>query len=333
MAPELIKGLLREGYKMLISGPSMAGKSYLLIELAIALAEGRKWLQWDCQSGPVLYVNLELDENSCRHRFKDVYKAMGIAPAHINNIDLWNLRGKSMKMTELTPKLIRRAKKKNYKSIIIDPIYKVITGDENSADQMAAFCNQFDRVATELSCAVIYCHHHSKGAQGGKKAIDRASGSGVFARDPDAVLDMIELPLTEEITEQQVNKGLCAVMDEYMKARKFDLDEFPEDMRLNSKQYRDFCQNKLDEWQWKALTGKLDAEQAACASMTGWRIEGTLREFAAFDPLSLWFRWPIHLMDLSDTLKNIDPETETSGWQQMIERKKKVASSKASNLS
>ena len=50
---------------------------------------------------------------------------------------------------------------------MIDPIYKIITGDENSADQMAAFCNQFDRVATELGCAVVYCHHHSKGAQGG----------------------------------------------------------------------------------------------------------------------------------------------------------------------
>ena len=65
--------------------------------------------------------------------------------------------------------------------------YKVITGDENSADQMAAFCNQFDKVADGLGCAVIYCHHHSKGAQGGKRSMDRASGSGVFARDPDAV--------------------------------------------------------------------------------------------------------------------------------------------------
>ncbi|MBR3270797.1 MAG: hypothetical protein IKI59_02645, partial [Clostridia bacterium] len=37
------------------------------------------------------------------------------------------------------------------------------------------------------------CHHHSKGAQGGKFSIDRASGSGVFARDPDAILDMIQI--------------------------------------------------------------------------------------------------------------------------------------------
>ena len=50
-------------------------------------------------------------------------------------------------MDKLAPKLIRRAAKKNYVAIIIDPIYKVITGDENSADQMANFCNQFDKSA------------------------------------------------------------------------------------------------------------------------------------------------------------------------------------------
>ena len=144
-------------------------------------------------------MNLELDRASCLHRFKDVYTAMGWAPSNLQNIDIWNLRGKSLPMDKLAPKLIRRALKQNYIAVVIDPIYKIITGDENSADQMAAFCNQFDKVCTELSCAVIYCHHHSKGAQGGKKSMDRASGSGVFARDPDALLDIVELELTEEV--------------------------------------------------------------------------------------------------------------------------------------
>ena len=136
-----------------------------------------------------MYVNLELDRASCLHRFRDVYDTLGWRPKYLDSIDIWNLRGKSVPMDKLAPKLIRRAAKKDYVAIIIDPIYKVITGDENSADQMANFCNQFDKVCTELGCAVIYCHHHSKGSQGGKKSMDRASGSGVFARDPDALLE------------------------------------------------------------------------------------------------------------------------------------------------
>ncbi|SDD05665.1 AAA family ATPase [Peptococcus niger] len=197
LAPPLISGVLRQGHKMLLAGPSKAGKSFALIELCVAIAEGKKWLEWQCARGRVMYVNLELDRASCLHRFRDVYEAMGIIPSHLEAIDIWNLRGKSVPMDQLAPKLIRRAKKKDYAAIIIDPIYKIITGDENSADQMAHFCNQFDKVCTELGSAVIYCHHHSKGYQGGKRSMDRASGSGVFARDPDALLDLTELDVPE----------------------------------------------------------------------------------------------------------------------------------------
>lgn len=199
LSPSLIDGVLRKGHKMMLAGPSKAGKSFALIELAIAIAEGRKWLNWYCSQGRVLYVNLELDRPSCLHRFKDVYDALGYPVLNLDSIDIWELRGKSIPMDKLAPKLIRRAAKKNYTAIIIDPIYKIITGDENSADQMAHFCNQFDKVCTELNCAVIYCHHHSKGAQGSKRSMDRASGSGVFARDADALLDMIQLNTSDQV--------------------------------------------------------------------------------------------------------------------------------------
>ncbi|WP_254259782.1 AAA family ATPase [Listeria fleischmannii] len=205
LAPVLIDGVLRQGHKMLMAGPSKAGKSFALIELTIAIAEGRDWLGWLCTQGKVLYVNLELDRASCLHRFKDVYSSLGWSPDNLKNIDIWNLRGKSVPMDKLAPKLIRRASKKDYIAVIIDPIYKVLTGDENSADQMAHFTNQFDKVCTELGSSVIYCHHHSKGSQGGKKSMDRASGSGVFARDPDALIDLVELELTHEAIKQQEN--------------------------------------------------------------------------------------------------------------------------------
>ena len=133
---------------MLLAGPSKAAKSYLLIELCAAIAEGREWIGWQCTQGKIMYVNLELDRASCLHRFKDVYTSLAWDPKNVRNIDIWNLRGKSVPMDKLAPKLIRRAQKKGYIAIVIDPIYKIITGDENSADQMAKFCNEFDRVAT-----------------------------------------------------------------------------------------------------------------------------------------------------------------------------------------
>ena len=204
---ELIQGVLRRGHKMLISGSSKAGKSFLLMELSIAIAEGKPWLGFPCRKGRVLYVNLEIDPASCVNRFIRIYDALGYDRSHIDDVIIWNLRGHAVPLDQLVPKLVRRVRDQHLDAIIIDPIYKVITGDENSASDMAAFCNQFDRICNETGCSAIYCHHHSKGVQGAKRAMDRASGSGVFARDPDAQLDMIELELSDEVRNMVADKG------------------------------------------------------------------------------------------------------------------------------
>lgn len=321
----LIENVLRKGHKMLIAGPSKAGKSFLQIELCIAIAEGKKWLNWACAQGKVMYVNLELDRASCLHRFKDVYTAMGLQPNNLKNIDIWNLRGKSVPMDKLAPKLIRRASKKNYVAIIIDPIYKVITGDENSADQMANFCNQFDKVCTELGCAVIYCHHHSKGSQGNKRSMDRASGSGVFARDPDALLDLIELETTETLMKQEENKAVCNVCKQYLDAHYEWQEDLSQDDLLSSVQMLDYCKKHLDKWQMKALERQIDAAKTKVKTLTAWRIEGTLREFPKFEPVNLWFDYPVHKLDNVGSLKDINPEEEKPVWKKATENRKKKA--------
>ena len=196
---ELIGGILRRGHKCLLSGPSKAGKSFFLMELAIAIAEGRRWVNFPVKKGRVLYINLEIDAASAINRMLEIYKVSGIEPEHASDIEIWNLRGYAQQLDELTPKIIRKISDKRIDAIILDPIYKVSTGDENSASDMGKFCNQFDKICTETGASMIYCHHHSKGAQGGKKAIDRSSGSGVFGRDPDTLIDMIELELTDDL--------------------------------------------------------------------------------------------------------------------------------------
>ena len=312
LAPPLIENVLRQGHKMLLAGPSKAGKSYALIELAVCIAEGLSWLGFCCAQGRVLYVNLELDRASCLHRFRDVRQAMG-APS-IHSVDIWNLRGHSIPMDKLAPKLIRRAMKKDYTAIIIDPIYKVITGDENSADQMARFCNQFDKVCTELGCAVIYCHHHSKGSQGGKRSMDRASGSGVFARDPDALLDLIELPIGEDLRKQEINNAVgracAAYLENLGKAEEVSRDDL-----CSEKGALAACEGVLSPGEYRGLLECVMAAKRAAEDRTAWRIEGTLREFPKFAPVDLWFDHPVHRRDGSGVLGDIDPEKEQPVWQ------------------
>lgn len=327
LAPPLIDGVLRQGHKMLIAGPSKAGKSYALIELCCAIAEGKKWLEWNCTQGRVMYVNLELDRASCLHRFKDVYTALGIAPDNLSNIDIWNLRGRSVPMDKLAPKLIRRASKKNYIAIIIDPIYKVITGDENSADQMAHFCNQFDKVCTELGCAVIYCHHHSKGAQGGKRSMDRASGSGVFARDPDALIDLVELELNDDILKQEKNKAVCKVCEGWL--YKYDkLYHASQDDLCSETQMLALCREYLENNAYECVIEDVGKVRKEVESRSAWRIEGTLREFPKFAPVNLWFKYPVHNIDNIGVLKDIAVDDGMPTWKKNFAKKKTDAERK-----
>lgn len=308
--PPLIEGVLRQGQKMLVVGPSKAGKSYALMQLAIAIAEGGRWFGWQCAQGKVLYVNLEIAKATCYNRFDEIYKAMGKTPRRASDIKVWNLRGSAIPMDKLAPKLIRRALKEHFIAVIIDPLYKIITGDENSADQMAAFCNQFDRVCTELGCAVIYCHHHSKGIQSNKRSMDRASGSGVFARDPDAMLDLIELNVTEALRKQETNKALCAYWDRTLEEAGYP-DAASQDALCSSVTMQSIAQGKLSQLDFqRALTGA-DKVEETVSRYTAWRIEGTLREFPKFKPLYLWFKYPIHQVDNVGSLADLREDDTT----------------------
>ncbi len=221
-APSCVDGLLRMGHKMILTGPSKAGKSFLLIQMAIAIAAGRTWLKWRCRRGKVLYINLEIDPRSLAHRFEDIYENLEqeiptIRAEAADNISIWNLRGKVTPLPQLAPILKRRLAEQNYTLVIIDPIYKVLLGDENKAEDIARFGAYMDFLCENTGAAVVYCHHHSKGAQGMKKTADRGSGSGVFARDADAILDMtpIELSEDEQAADDAPAFGISTVLREF----------------------------------------------------------------------------------------------------------------------
>lgn len=328
-AEELIEGILRQGHKMLLVGPSKSGKSFSLIELCIAIAEGTKWMGRQCKQGDVLYVNFELDRASCLHRFKDVYQTLGLTPNNANRIFIWNLRGKTPALDQLVPKLIRRAEKKKYIAVVVDPIYKVITGDENSASEMAKFCNQFDNIADALGASVIYAHHHSKGAQGGKKSMDRASGSGVFARDPDALLDMIELDMNKEVKEHFINEArveaMHAVLDKYVPKWKTYIYQTKKTDDHDFEAMNDYCAEMLGFEQMNELQYLTELKVNEAKHITALQISGTLREFATFDPINCFFKYPIHFLDNANLLKGCRPEgsKKKSKFEKMNETNKK----------
>lgn len=186
--PELIHGTLHQGGKLVFGGGSKSFKTWCLLDLAISVATGMPWMGIPTKQGKVLFVNFEIQSFAWQQRVVSVSEAKGAA-LQPGQMDLLNLRGHAADYKKLIPRIIQRARQQGYALIILDPIYKLYGGtDENSAGEVAGLLNEIEHLTVATGAAVAFGAHFAKGNAGAKNAIDRISGSGVFARDPDSLL-------------------------------------------------------------------------------------------------------------------------------------------------
>jgi RecA-family ATPase len=187
--PQLVQGVLHQGAKMVLGGPSKARKSWSLIDLMLSVSAGSPWWGFPTRRGRVLYLNFELPAFALQHRLNAIATAKQLDD--FTGFDLWNLRGHATDFTALIPKILGRIRDTGYALILIDPIYKGLGNrNENDAGDIASLLNEVEQLAAKSGAAVVFGAHFSKGNQAGKDAIDRIGGSGVFARDPDVILTM-----------------------------------------------------------------------------------------------------------------------------------------------
>lgn len=207
LPPETIQGVLRSGEKLVLTGPSKAGKSFALIQLAVALATGSWWMgRFKCSTQRVVYINLELTKANAAVRLLDVWKELRKdSKEGLENLSIWNLRGSLVSTDAMVDSIIKRhrsmANPPTY--YIVDPIYKINAGDENAAKDVNELLREFDRLCKETDANLVYAHHHAKGSQFGKRALDRGSGSGVIGRDADAAIDLDFLFVPEKLKREK----------------------------------------------------------------------------------------------------------------------------------
>lgn len=146
--------------------------------------------------------------------------------------------------------------------------------------------------------------------------MDRASGSGVFARDPDALLDMTELDLTPEIIKQIQNQETCKICTEYLKrCCPSVLEDASQDDLLSCTASMKICYDNLPRNEYEILKKNIADSDRYVSQMTAWRLEGTLREFPKFFPKNLWFKYPVHEEDTIGILKDLQTDDKLSSQQ------------------
>lgn len=265
---ELISGVLHRGTKMIVSGGSKTFKTWTLMDMAISVCRGQPWLGFECTPTHVLYINLELPSAFCQRRVHWIADAMDSPLCECVDLSIWNLRGYARPAKGFFELIIRRIAECSFGLIIIDPVYKLL-GEfcENSAEDINSLMNVLEAVVRDTGAAVVFGHHFSKGNQAGKEAIDRVSGSGVWARDPDTIMSMTRHEEEDAFTVDFILRNQPPI-DRFVVRWDFPLMRREDD--LNPNQLRGLGRGRT--YSWEQLLQVLDDYPEGLHS-TEWQAE------------------------------------------------------------
>ena len=209
--PQLIDGVLHQGSKLIIGGGSKGRKTWAFLDLAMCVSEGIPWWGWPCNRGKVLYLNFELQPFAMQKRMRMIISHYNDYTNHQvsgENFGVWNLRGHAKGVEELRKQI--QTELHTYSMVIFDPLYKMLgSRSENDAGDMGGLMNELENISVECDISIVIGAHYRKGGPGEGKTFDRISGSGVLARDPDAILTMTDLDDQED--ENETERECCVV--------------------------------------------------------------------------------------------------------------------------
>lgn len=206
---QILESAIDMGAKVILVAPSKARKSFFMMQAALAISVGQfKFLSWKIpRARRVLLLNLEISEEHYQRRLKAMMKAMGITKEMLGDrLRIVNARGYKPNPATMQ-EIADECRRNRIDLILIDPIYKLMTGDESKQQEVKALLNGLDSVCVATGAALWYAHHAGKGEAGDRLAVDRASGSGVWARDFDCQFSIT--PHIEEnlMVVEQISRG------------------------------------------------------------------------------------------------------------------------------
>lgn len=168
----LVEGLIFEASTHNLTGASKTGKSWLVFQLAMAVASGRKFLGLDTRQVPVLLLSLELSAGMVRERMKQISDSVELPVPTIGSgmhivapladySPALNLGSDSG--AERLKGLIAVS---GARIVILDTLYRFLPGlDPNSNQEMGHVFGRLNEVAQLTGCALVSVDHVGKGEQ------------------------------------------------------------------------------------------------------------------------------------------------------------------------
>lgn len=185
---ELVSGLIDQGGRVAIVGQSKARKSFLALQLAIALATGKPFLGYQTTAQRVLLLNGEITGSHYKKRVRRMIEALAINPSELSGLRIANTS------EDATPwdlaRILTMAKSLKVSAVIVDPAYLLLE-DEIDQQEVRRCVREMKRFA-QIGITLLMIYHATKGRIGDRQVIDRVAGSGIFARDCSTLVSLCE---------------------------------------------------------------------------------------------------------------------------------------------
>lgn len=190
----VIPGLIPQGVPAVLASKGGLGKSYLALQLCIALATGKPFLTFEAQSPMgAVYFNLEDPENTVQRRFRAIvedYRQAGewsdqdeanVRKNFAAMFPNWNSKDCSTYLPDVMPNLewfTRLAEERKIKPglMVLDTLARFSQGDENTVQALRPVLTACNKIA-HLGWTPLMLHHVGKGQDGARtaKAKDKPS--------------------------------------------------------------------------------------------------------------------------------------------------------------
>lgn len=159
----IVHNLIDGGSGIIVAGPPNVGKSWLALDMALAVATGGKFLdEFDTTPGAVLIVDEEGTEWGDQSRFDMLLEGRGIGSSA--DIPIHLAIGKGYKLdTEKGLTAVRRMIERYKPSlVVIDSLIRVHSADENVSKEMAKFFAITTRLMASTGASFLFVHHVRK---------------------------------------------------------------------------------------------------------------------------------------------------------------------------
>lgn len=186
----LINGLLPVGMTFL-SGAPKTRKSFLALQMAVAVATGTEFFEHTVKQCDVAYLDLEGSKSRISARTENMS-----TPIPRNVMITNKVRSKFSDTLVEDIRLLHR-QHPSFRLVIIDT-YSRARGNpklsnRNAYDADVAFLEPIQRMALEENIAVLFVHHDKKGALSSADAMERLSGTMGISGSADCVINLVPI--------------------------------------------------------------------------------------------------------------------------------------------